>query len=59
MSLKTRFVTAVALVTFALPIVSKAQDHCSNATLIGGYGLHATGTVIGIGNFAAVGRFTF
>ena len=59
MSLKTRFATAVALVTFALPVVSKAQDHCSNSTLNGSYGLHATGTIIGVGNFAAVGRFTF
>jgi len=32
---------------------------CSNATLNGTYGLHATGTVIGVGDFAAVGRFTF
>jgi hypothetical protein len=39
----------------------QAEDRavCSNATLNGSYGLHATGTVIGVGDFAAVGRFTF
>jgi hypothetical protein len=36
-----------------------ADDACSNATLDGSYGLHATGTVIGVGDFAAVGRFVF
>jgi hypothetical protein len=36
-----------------------AEDTCSNATLHGSYGLHATGTVIGVGDFAAVGRFVF
>jgi hypothetical protein len=36
-----------------------AKDICSNGTLSGGYGLHATGAVIGGGNFAAVGRFIF
>jgi len=64
MSLKNRFVTtAVALVTLVLPIGAKDHDKdtgaCSNATLNGSYGLHATGTVIGVGSFAAVGRFTF
>ncbi len=39
----------------------QAEDRasCSNATLHGSYGLHATGTIIGVGDFAAVGRFTF
>jgi len=39
----------------------QAEDRavCSNATLHGSYGLHAEGTVIGVGDFAAVGRFTF
>jgi len=36
-----------------------AEGKCSNATLNGSYGLHATGPVIGVGDFAAVGRFTF
>ena len=35
------------------------QMVCSNATLRGSYGLHATGTIIGVGDFAAVGRFVF
>ena len=61
MSLKNRFLTAVALVVLVHPIGAKAQDkqNCSNATLHGSYGLHATGTIIGVGDFAAVGRFTF
>ena len=61
MLLKYRFLTAVALIGLVLPIGVKAQDkrNCSNATLHGSYGLHATGTVIGVGDFAAVGRFTF
>ena len=32
---------------------------CSNATLNGSYSLHATGDIIGIGPFAAVGVFNF
>ena len=49
------------LFTFALAIGMQAQDkaNCSNATLNGSYGLHATGTIVGVGDFAAVGRFTF
>ena len=35
------------------------RANCSNATLHDGYGLHATETKIGVGDFAAVGRFTF
>jgi len=40
----------------SLPIATQAQDaqHCSNATLHGSYGFHATGT-----GFVAVGRFVF
>jgi len=61
MSLNNRFLTAVALVVLVFSIASNAQDraNCSNATLHGSYGLHATGTIIGVGDFAAVGRFTF
>jgi hypothetical protein len=49
------------LVVLSLAIGTQADDRasCSNATLHGSYGLHATGTVIGVGDFAAVGRFTF
>jgi len=39
--------------------IAEGKDNCSNATLQGSYGLHATGTIIGVGDFAAVGRFTF
>ena len=49
------------LFSVALAIGMQAQDkaNCSNATLHGSYGLHAMGTIIGVGDFAAVGRFTF
>ena len=40
-------------------VVSASAATCSNATLHGSYGLHATGTVPGGLPFAAVGRFTF
>ena len=36
-----------------------SNRQCSNATLNGSYGLHAKGTILGVGDFAAVGRFTF
>ena len=51
----------LALVVLSLASGTQAEDRavCSNATLHGSYGLHATGTVIGVGDFAAVGRFTF
>ena len=38
---------------------AQAQPTCSNASLQGSYGLHATGITGAGGNFAAVGRFTF
>jgi hypothetical protein len=49
------------LVVLGLAIGMQAQDKesCSNATLHGSYGLHATGSIIGVGDFAAVGRFVF
>ena len=49
------------LVVLGLATGIQAQDKttCTNATLHGSYGLHATGTIIGVGDFAAVGRFTF
>ena len=61
MSLNNRFLTAVSLLVLVFCLASNAQDRtsCSNATLHGSYGLHATGSVIGVGDFAAVGRFTF
>ena len=39
--------------------IAKGQEICSNRSLSGSYGLHATGTIIGVGDFAAVGRFIF
>lgn len=56
-----RLVLWLTLVVLSFAIGMQAQDgaNCSNATLRGTYGLHATGTIIGVGDFAAVGRFTF
>jgi hypothetical protein len=61
MSLSISGFRAVALLVLAVPIAARADDNdkCTNATLHGSYGLHATGKVIGVGDFAAVGRFTF
>src|SRR5690349_14497578 len=59
MSLGNR-VLQVTLVVLSLVFGMQAQDdqqdhqHCSNATLHGSYGFHATGT-----GFVAVGRFVF
>jgi hypothetical protein len=55
MSLRNR-VLQVTLVVISLVFGIQAQDtqHCSNATLHGSYGFHATGT-----GFVAVGRFVF
>jgi hypothetical protein len=51
----------LAMVVLSLAFLMQAEDraNCSNATLHGSYGLHATGSIIGVGDFAAVGRFTF
>ena len=58
MSLRNRLLQLTLLV-LSLAIGIQAEAKCSNATLHGNYSLHATGTVIGVGDFAAVGRFTF
>jgi hypothetical protein len=51
----------LTLVMLSLAPWMQAQDResCSNATLHGSYGLHATGTLISGAAFADVGRFTF
>ena len=49
---------AILATTFSAG-VAEANDVCSDATLNGDYGLHASGSIIGVGDFAAVGRFTF
>jgi len=49
----------LALIVLSFAIGTRAEAKCSNATLHGNYSLHATGTVIGVGDFAAVGRFSF
>jgi hypothetical protein len=55
MSLKTRLLQ-VTLVVFSVAFGIQAQDnqHCSNATMHGSYGFHATGT-----GFVVIGRFVF
>ena len=55
MSLRPRLLQLI-LVVLSLMIGMQAQDaqHCSNATLHGSYGFHATGT-----GFVAIGRFVF
>ena len=55
MSLRVRLLR-VSLVVVSLAVGIQAQDsqHCSNATMHGSYGFHATGK-----NFVAVGRFVF
>jgi hypothetical protein len=58
MSLRNRLLQ-LALLVLSLAIGIQAEAKCSNAILRGPYSLHATGTVIGVGDFAAVGRFTF
>jgi len=52
----TKSSIAVMVVVLSLAIGIQAQDaqHCSNATLHGSYGFHATGT-----GFVAIGRFVF
>src|SRR5690348_17150098 len=50
---------SLALSASALQAGADDAKQCSNATLNGSYGLHARGTILGVGDFAAVGRFTF
>jgi hypothetical protein len=53
-------VAAFSLALFASALQAKDEPkQCSNATLNGSFGLHARGTILGAGDFAAVGRFTF
>ncbi len=59
MLLTKRFLTALTLAILAVPTALSAQGNCTNASLNGSYGLHATGGVIGLGEFAAVGRFIY
>ena len=51
----------LAFVVLSLAVWMQAEDRakCSNATLRGSYGMHTTGSVIGVGDFAVVGRFVF
>jgi len=57
-SLGTAGALAAAFVV-ATSAPTNARAGCSNATLNGAYSVRATGDVIGIGPFAAVGVFAF
>jgi len=60
MSPNNRLFTALALFALAVCVnASAGETNCSNASLNGSYALHATGTITGVGPFAAVGRFNF
>ena len=60
MSLRNRLLQLTLIVLYlAIGVQAEDRANCTNATLHGNYGLHATGTIIGVGDFAAVGRFTF
>jgi len=60
MSPNNRLFTALAVFVLALCVwASAGETNCSNASLNGSYALHATGTITGVGPFAAVGRFNF
>ena len=50
---------AVVVLNLAYGIQAQDRETCSNATLHGSYGLHATGTLPGGAPIAAVGRFEF
>jgi hypothetical protein len=54
MTRKNRFLPFLALVVLAIGAQAQDAQHCSNATLHGSYGFHATGT-----GFVAIGRFVF
>jgi hypothetical protein len=57
--LTTLFVVAILLSIVAGSSDAPGAKGCSNASLRGSYGLHATGTILNVGPFAAVGVFTF
>src|SRR6266849_4946015 len=60
--MRFRFGLTAGLAIFAAVFsgnIAEGKDNCSNGSLKGSYGLHSTGTIIGVGNFAALGRFIF
>jgi hypothetical protein len=56
---KRLFALTLVLLSLAFGIQAQDKESCSNTTLHGSYGLHATGTVVTGDPFHAVGRFTF
>ena len=59
MSFANRFLAAVVCVVLAFSINATANEtNCSDASLNGSYGLHASGN-IGVVPYSAVGRFVF
>jgi len=60
MSLRNRVLQlTIVVLSLALGVQAQVSESCTDATLHGSYGLHATGTVPGGQPFTAVGRFTF
>ena len=57
--LTTLLVVLIGLFALGGAGKARAEKGCSDATLRGSYGLHATGSVLGVGPFAAVGVFSF
>ena len=57
--LTTLLVALTGLLVLGSAAKAPAARGCSDASLRGSYGLHATGTIIGVGPFAAVGVFSF
>jgi hypothetical protein len=55
MTRKNRFLPFLALVVLAIGAQAQDAQHCSNATMHGSYGFHATGTA----PLVVVGRFVF
>lgn len=51
--------TVLMVVAFATGLVASALAHpCSNGTFNGSFGFTNTGTIVGVGDFAAVGRLS-
>ena len=57
--LTTLLVVLIGLLVLGGARKARAAKGCSDASLRGSYGLHATGSVLGVGPFAAVGVFSF
>ena len=62
MTLLTLSITVLFVLGTARKATAQRQGGCSNATLLGGYGIHATGVALSgplTGPIAIVGLFTY